>query len=86
MIVNCVLWDVMRKDNTLHQNVLPRMKRDSTLSEGYMISEQIDVACDNGRQNKGQVQISYESSKDTIADNRDPTRTYNYGKREEMPH
>lgn len=37
VIVNCVLWDVMRKDHIIYQDDLKRMKRNSMI---------IDVSCD----------------------------------------
>lgn len=37
VIVNCVLWDVMRKDHIIYRNDLKRMKRNSMI---------VDVSCD----------------------------------------
>ncbi len=37
VIVNCILWDVMRKDHIIYRSDLKRMKRDSMI---------IDVSCD----------------------------------------
>lgn len=51
LIVNCVLWDVKRRDHIIYQEDLKNMKRDSMI---------IDVSCDE----KGTIETSHPTTID----------------------
>ncbi len=57
VIVNCVLWDVMRKDHIIAREDLSRMKR------GAMI---IDVSCDRGGGIETSVPTTFEAPTYTV--------------------